>query len=231
MPRSFNGTSDRITIGDVIDLAGLTTFTVFAWVFPTSVTVGQRIISKWNGAAGDQYLFAMTSAGLIEVVAHDASGHQPLRDSSVAVSVNQWSAVAASMNGAAAANMSLYINGVASNGAASGSALVGGIQDTTQPLAIGDDAGAGATAPFHGLICHAAIWNVALTASEIAGLGGGALPTHVRPGSLQGYWPLWGVDSPEPQPGPSATRTTGTLTGTSAGSGNPAALSLLPLGV
>jgi len=42
----------------------------------------------------------------------------------------------------------------------------------------------------NGFIAEAAIWDVALTAAEIASLAAGASPLLVRPQSLVGYWPL-----------------------------------------
>lgn len=227
MARSFNGTSDRITVGDVIDLAGLNTFTLFAWIYATSNSVQQRIISKW-GASGVQYLFQMTSGGKLEIVAHDASGHQPLRDGTATVPTNTWSAVSALMQGPSPSDMFLGLNGVNTSVPGSGVTMTGGIQNTTQQLAFGDDAGAGATAPFHGRIAHAAIWNVALSDAELVMLANGALPTHVRPSALQGYWPLHGIDSPEPSVA-GATRQAGTLTGTTFASGPPVGLGLINL--
>lgn len=41
-----------------------------------------------------------------------------------------------------------------------------------------------------GRIAHAAIWNVALEDAEVRMLAMGALPTSIRPFSLQAYWPL-----------------------------------------
>lgn len=49
-----------------------------------------------------------------------------------------------------------------------------------------------------GDIWEAAMWNVALDDSEVAALGRGFCPTMIRPASLIGYWPLFGVASPEP---------------------------------
>lgn len=51
--------------------------------------------------------------------------------------------------------------------------------------------------PFFGKIAHAAIWNVALSVAEIMELARGVLPPRIRPSSLKGYWPIWGIDSPE----------------------------------
>lgn len=51
---------------------------------------------------------------------------------------------------------------------------------------------------WNGLLAECAIWNAALSAGEVAALAGGRLPRHVRPQSLQGYWPLWGLLANEP---------------------------------
>ena len=47
-----------------------------------------------------------------------------------------------------------------------------------------------ATRPMSGMIAEAAIWNVALTAAEVAVLATGVSPLMVRPESLVAYWPL-----------------------------------------
>lgn len=49
----------------------------------------------------------------------------------------------------------------------------------------------------NGRIAHAAIWNVDLSAAEIAALAKGINPLRIRPQALIGYWPLTGA-SPEP---------------------------------
>jgi hypothetical protein len=51
---------------------------------------------------------------------------------------------------------------------------------------------------FDGDIAEVGVWNVALTASEIASLARGVPPTMVRPNALVFYAPLYGNDSPEP---------------------------------
>lgn len=48
-----------------------------------------------------------------------------------------------------------------------------------------------------GRIAEAAIWDVALTAAEVATLAKGYSPLFVRPSSLLAYWPLIGNQSPE----------------------------------
>lgn len=51
---------------------------------------------------------------------------------------------------------------------------------------------------YAGILAEAGIWNVALTDAEITALAQGALPRAIRPQSLVGYWPLYGLSSPEP---------------------------------
>lgn len=48
---------------------------------------------------------------------------------------------------------------------------------------------------FDGIIAHAAIWSVDLSAGQIKALANGALPDTIQPNSLLGYWPLNGVSS------------------------------------
>jgi hypothetical protein len=45
---------------------------------------------------------------------------------------------------------------------------------------------------FDGLVAEAAIWNVALTAADVAMLNKGYSPMMVRPSALLAYWPLMG---------------------------------------
>lgn len=52
---------------------------------------------------------------------------------------------------------------------------------------------------FHsGRIAEAAIWKAALTDDEVLSLALGVRPYRIRPESLVMYWPLWGLESPEP---------------------------------
>jgi hypothetical protein len=46
-----------------------------------------------------------------------------------------------------------------------------------------------------GRICETAIWNIALTDTEVAALGAGACPLLIRPDALVAYWPIGGVYS------------------------------------
>jgi hypothetical protein len=56
------------------------------------------------------------------------------------------------------------------------------------------------------------VWNIILTDLEFAALGRGIQPYNIRPASLAGWWPIDGIQSPEPDL--SGNKLNGTLTGT-----------------
>lgn len=64
--------------------------------------------------------------------------------------------------------------------------------------AIGGLIRASPTQYYKGNIALPAVWDVALTAAEIASLAKGADPRTIRPASLVAFWPVHGRFSPEP---------------------------------
>lgn len=62
---------------------------------------------------------------------------------------------------------------------------------------IGTYTGGGSAKPMSGRIAEIGLWNVALTADEQMALAKGFSPLLIRPQSLQGYWPIDGISSPE----------------------------------
>lgn len=85
-----------------------------------------------------------------------------------------------------------YLNGVAGNQNTGGRT-----PDAADRVAVGLRADVSPLYYFDGSIAEVGIWNVALTAAEVAILGAGYSPLFVRPQSLVGYWPLIGRTSPE----------------------------------
>lgn len=83
-----------------------------------------------------------------------------------------------------------YLNGVP------GTQGTGTASDYTEAnTAVGAQPGNGAR--FDGRIAEVAWWDVALDDDEIKALAYGMSPMHIRPGSLQAYWPIIG-ESDEP---------------------------------
>lgn len=64
----------------------------------------------------------------------------------------------------------------------------------TNSLRLGNTSGSGF---LEGDIAELAFWNVDLGSSECLALGRGFAPDRIRRLSLTGYWPLWGIHSPE----------------------------------
>jgi len=79
---------------------------------------------------------------------------------------------------------------------------------STTTLTLGNDT---STEWLNGYLADCAIWNAALNASEIAALQTGFRPSSIRPKSLQGYWPLDGIQTTEPDL--SGLANNGTVTG------------------
>jgi hypothetical protein len=70
-----------------------------------------------------------------------------------------------------------------------------------------------------GNLAEVGLWNVGLSAGEITALASGILPYQIRSQSSTGYWPLYGLTSPEPDFSGNANN--GTLTGTTSATGPP----------
>lgn len=102
-----------------------------------------------------------------------------------------WHHIAGTKNGTGANALKAFLDGVQDASVTSNRT----IQSTGQDFRIGNRAPN--DTPFDGLIAEVAIWNIALNASEIAALARGVSPLLIRRQNLQGYWPIWGVGSPE----------------------------------
>ena len=79
------------------------------------------------------------------------------------------------------------------DGANKGTQGSGGTPSGIDNTAIGRLSDSSPSEYFDGEVAEAAIWNVELTAAEIASLAAGYCPLFVRPGSIKAYWPLGGA--------------------------------------
>ena len=101
-----SGLENYITLPSAVYFNG--NFTIECWVYPTSITNWSRIIDFGNGAANNAVLLS-TSFGTSGKPGFYVGGSQ--FESTSVLPLNQWSHVAASLNG----NMAtIYIDGVAS---------------------------------------------------------------------------------------------------------------------
>ena len=206
MARSFNGSSDRITIG-----TGFTPsepLTVAAWIYLTSTpTTGAMILCSvtTNG-------FNFYPNHSLKLTA-DHTDTAALATGIGTVTLNTWQHVAFSYS--SGHDWKLYLNGAVDNSGNNAQSIGG------QPYAIGYSAHDN-NYYFSGNIADVAVWSAILTDSEVASLNRGVRPYMVRQKSLSLYYPLDGISSPEPDL--SSNAYSGTLSGTALASGPPVTL-------
>jgi len=215
MARSFNGTSNRITLSKA-SLTGIPV-TISAWINPSSLSSAQReifIIQLSSFATIIAIEYRPDLAGnTIYGNFNGASGNAAPFATAQITNANQWyhgCVIAYSATSTAA-----FLNG----GNKGTSAVNFGTQSAPNLSFIGSYNSGGF---FAGSIADVAVWNVALSDAEVTALAQGIRPQFVRPASLVGWWPLDGILSPESDL--SGNRNNGVLTGTTLANGPPITL-------
>jgi len=210
MARNFSGsTANSILVGDVapIDITG-TALTISFWMRPASVTGVQFLVCKWDGEGvlPFQYTTHLSGTSFLFGIS-DGAGAQDGAGGATAIVNNTWQHVGGVKNGTGAGAIVAYVNGSAGTPATSNLS----IGNTAANLRLGTDTDA-TTSSYTGRLAEVAIWNVALSAGEMAGLAKGASPLMFRRSNLKMYLPLFGVASPEPDL--SGNGASGTVVGT-----------------
>ena len=181
--------------------------TLACWFNPNDISDRSLVSILNTGAPSDNAFVLHTSSGdtLVHASVANGGGGTGSAASGGTVTTGAWHHAAATFFSTTSRNA--WLNGV------------GGATDTTAcanptgPNQAGLSAGGLGQTYFNGAIAEAAIWDVALTAAEIATLARGVSPLLVRPGSLLAYWPVYGTQSPEPDlKGAAALTITGTAT-------------------
>ena len=191
MSRDFEASSnDFIEVGDVpaLDITG-DEITVSVWVRRESTGAEQKVVAKWADAGGQfQYLLTINASGVPLFVVNTSGNATATATTSLTVGV--WFHLVATYDGS---DVRIYVNGVEEDSTPD----TGNMADTTAPFRIGaGSGGAGTEDPYDGEIGHCAVWDVGISAGEIASLATGISPLKIRRGSLVYYAPLNG-QSPE----------------------------------
>lgn len=167
--------------------------TMAAWA-RAAQTNAANIIMSINRASGgqDRWSIFFNSTAKVNATAADAGGGSGSTiDSTGSYSANTWHHVAGTFLNDT--GRSVWLDGTETVGPGT-SRTVASVDQTT----IGVQFVSGATsAPLNGEVAEAAIWNVVLTAAEMASLAKGFCPLFIRPASLVAYWPLIGRHDPE----------------------------------
>ena len=161
-----------VEIADSPNLHFTNAMTIEAWIYPTSLGAWHNIVFKWGvqDPLQTSYTTSMNPDGRIGLGVC-ASGNQSLTPvvgttSTNSVLANQWTHFAATYDGSA---LRMYLNGVCEDQVAYNQGIFPG----TEALAIGAagaHAGGQVLSPFAGLIDEPAVYNRALSASEIAAI-------------------------------------------------------------
>ncbi|WP_216593899.1 PxKF domain-containing protein [Thioflavicoccus mobilis] len=155
---SLDGVDDYVNVPDAPNLDLTTNFTIDAWVYPNSNTVG-RVVGKGRTSVGTGYALGTDSSGNAQVSLHDgsvgcsAADIQPL-------AVGQWSHIAGTFAGT---ELKIYVNGTLQ---ATETCSFSSIGPSTEPLNIGREA-AGIGRYFDGSVDEVHVYDRALTAAEV----------------------------------------------------------------
>ena len=200
MARSFNGTSDYIS-GTIPSSAG-NSLTIAAWLFRTGGTVAALVAEAVNSGSPTtryaQILFRNDSSDIGQAAYYYDGNYQ--HPGSGTLSSNVWVPIVGTFS---STGITIYVPGFNSFESATLAS------SAFNQFSIGGAPGGGC---FQGSIADVSMWNVVLSAGEIAAYMAGGRPAQIRPASLIGWWPLDGLQSPEPDL--SGNKNNGTLTGT-----------------
>jgi hypothetical protein len=167
---SFNGTSSYVQIADNPNLHFTNALTIEAWIYPTTLSGTHNIVSKWDWPgvnAQVSYTTAVNPGGQLGFGVCNVGNcsSYPGVLSTNLIPVNQWTHFAATYDGS---YLRMYVNGVCQNQ----TAYNGGIFPGTNDLLIGAAVASRGQiiSPFAGLIDEVAVYNRALSATEIAAI-------------------------------------------------------------
>lgn len=232
MARNFNGTSDFVQTAlqtqsycTGADDSHLTSFVFSAWAWLTS-GAGAFPMVMCAASGGPQLMFGInigSFAGLNLFLA----GLQSKNAATFTTGVWHHVACRYVSNGAATGTITVFDNGTDVTVGNTGTTTVA-VADTHNLQIANTQSG---NSFWKGNIADVAIWKAAttvspLTNSEIVALSAGARPYQIRPGNLIRWWPIDGLQSPEPEFSGAADN--GTLTGTALATTAPPVMQFTP---
>lgn len=207
MARDFSTTSTYLSMGDQtnLDITG-TAITICGWAKRDTQDFA-FILARRSGDAALQYQFAWLDSSFGNNIRFDAdygSGTVTHDSTTAHTETGTWHHLAVTYDGS---NVTFYFDG-STDGSPS---ETGSITSHAVGNFIGIDNGS-FNNNSDAKICEVAVWDVVLSANEIAALAKGQSPMLFRYSDLQGYWPIYGIHSPEIDL--SQNRYTGTVNGT-----------------
>jgi len=217
MARSFNGSSDIITLG-ALPVCRTTNFSFAFWFWLNAAPSAGSYFTFFNFNSSALAFYIKDTLKFAFYPGNTFASFNQSSDpwtASSAISAASWNHVAVVASGGTSAT--LYTNG-AQNGSALSYGASGGSATVTSSLIGNDNSGLGRF--WNGRVADLFFIDAVLTPLEIAALARGIRPASIRPKvSSLNWWPLDGLQSPEPDL--SGNKNNGTLTGTSLAFGPP----------
>jgi hypothetical protein len=215
MARSFNGTTDGASDGTGNNLSPSTAISVSVWVLFSAFQNFSGVFGQTRFAIGGWGIGTWTSPNNTLAVMFNNQLQLPI-SGAPAMSTGTWYHAVSTYDQTA---WKTYLNGT----------LLSNINEVANPWSplvtntgknIGNLAGWGIMA---GSVAECTVWSdITLTQLEVTALANGARPSMIRPKSLRFWYPLDGLQSPEPEISGAGFSTTGmTLTGTNPAFGPP----------
>lgn len=187
MARLFdNVASDNLSVANAI--ASATPLSVFCWCYPDEAITGVQMCIADTGSTN--HYFRLNTSATFQVVAATAAGGAAAQSTTTGTgSINTWMHIGGTFG--SSAHRQAWLNGTAATAQTSNLTPTGldtagiGFRPASSPLGY-----------FSGRIAEAAVWNVELSAAEIAILAAGYSPLCLARRPVA-YWPLLGRFSPE----------------------------------
>lgn len=165
-------------------------YTIFAWCRPGVVNITQTVFGIGRSGTASHYaVIGIDSTARAFFEAGAGAANDSFRTG--ALTANVWHPIA----GVATSTVSrvVYADGTVGTPVATSTPFPTTPTDTVVGALLNNTL----ASFFTGQIAECAMWNVALTATEIAALSRGVSPLRIRPAALKFYSPIWGAASPE----------------------------------
>ena len=196
MARTFDGSNDDLNVASAV--VSTTPFTMACWFKSNGTPGGSQILMQLYDSGVDnlnRHRLYVDGGPRVRVETVNGAGGNANINAGAFFTTSTWQHACGVWT--SATSRTAYLNGADPQS---------NVTNLTPAALNATCLGAGLdTVPggyFNGAIMEAAIWNVALTAQEVLMLGAPDVawsPLRVRPSALVAYWPLLGLDSPEPE--------------------------------
>lgn len=185
---SLGSAAESLVVGDVaaVDITGQQ-LTQHCWVRVTNFSGNRMFMGKYSSGQLQYLMYGNTAAKLVCSIGDGTTVDTATSTGSISTGV--WQSVGMTKNGNSLIG---YLNGTADGSSAGTKSMI----NTTAPFLMADHGFN--DAQLFGGIAECAVWDIGLTAAEMAALAKGFSPLLIRPTSLVAYWPILGNNDPEP---------------------------------